>query len=118
MIELKATPNGNPSNDFYWKQKSSSLNVVHYITTSRPIIIHLQICIAVTEQVRNTFNLVFLVFLQLNSGVFPATKLFLSSLNQPNQSVKNIKYIDKASIKSNTNYKYKIELKFWLVYKL
>ena len=28
VIELKATPNGNPSNDFYWRKKSSSLNVV------------------------------------------------------------------------------------------
>ena len=28
VIELKATPNGNPSDDFYWRQKSSSLNVV------------------------------------------------------------------------------------------
>ena len=41
VIELKATPNGNPSDDFYWRQKSSSLNVVRYNTTSRPIIIHL-----------------------------------------------------------------------------
>ena len=46
VIELKATPNGNPSNDFYWRQKSSSLNIVQYNTTSRPIIIHLQIYIA------------------------------------------------------------------------
>ena len=47
VIELKATPNGNPSNDFYSRQKSSSLNVVQYSTTSRPIIIiHLQIYIA------------------------------------------------------------------------
>ena len=37
VMELKATPNGNPSNDFYWRQKSSSLNVVQYNTTSRPI---------------------------------------------------------------------------------
>ena len=43
VIELKATLNGNPSNDFYWTQKSSSLNVVQYNTTSRPIIIHIQI---------------------------------------------------------------------------
>ena len=43
VIELKATPNGNPSDGFYWRQKSSSLNVVQYNTTSRPIIIHLQI---------------------------------------------------------------------------
>ena len=44
VIELKATPNGNPSDDFYWRQKSSSLNVVQYNTTSnRPtggIILH------------------------------------------------------------------------------
>ena len=26
-IELKAIPNGNLTNDFYWRQKSSSLNV-------------------------------------------------------------------------------------------
>ena len=45
VIELKATPNGNPSDDCYWRQKSSSLNVVQYNTTSRPIIIHLQIYI-------------------------------------------------------------------------
>ena len=31
VIELKATPNGNPSDDFYWRQKSSSLNVVQII---------------------------------------------------------------------------------------
>ena len=34
------------SDDCYWRQKSSSLNVVQYNTTSRPIIIHLQIYIA------------------------------------------------------------------------
>ena len=68
----------------------------------RHIIIHLQISIAVTERVRNLFNLVFFVFLQQNSGVFTGTKLFLS-LNQPNQPVKNIKYIDKISIKPKTN---------------
>ena len=45
VIELKVTPNGNPSNNFYWMQKSSSLNVVQYDTTSRPIIIYLQIYI-------------------------------------------------------------------------
>ena len=33
VIELKATPNGNPSDDCYWRQKSSSLNVVQYNTT-------------------------------------------------------------------------------------
>ena len=27
-IELKATSSGNPTSDFYWRQKSSSLNVV------------------------------------------------------------------------------------------
>ena len=26
VIELKATPNGNPTNNFYWRWKSSSLN--------------------------------------------------------------------------------------------
>ena len=31
VIELKATPNGNPNDDFYWKQKSSSLNLVQII---------------------------------------------------------------------------------------
>ena len=31
VIELKATPNGNPNNDFYWRQKSSSLNLVQII---------------------------------------------------------------------------------------
>ena len=39
-IELKATPNGNPTNDFCWRQKSSSLKVVQCNTTSRPITIH------------------------------------------------------------------------------
>ena len=39
-IELKANPNGNPTNDFYWKQKSISLNVVQCNTTSWPIIFH------------------------------------------------------------------------------
>ena len=43
VIELKATPIDNPSNDFYWRQKSSSLSIVQYNTISRPIIIHLQI---------------------------------------------------------------------------
>ena len=33
VIELKTTPNGNPSDDCYWRQKSSSLNVVQYNTT-------------------------------------------------------------------------------------
>ena len=46
VVELKATPNDNSSNDFYWRQKSSSLNVVQYNISSRPIIIHLQIYIA------------------------------------------------------------------------
>ena len=40
VIELKATTNGNPTNDFYWRQKSSFLNVVQNNTTSRPIISH------------------------------------------------------------------------------
>ena len=40
VIDLKATPNDNPSNDFYWRQKFSSLNVVQYDTTSRSIIFH------------------------------------------------------------------------------
>ena len=31
VIELKATPNGNPSDDFYWRQKSNSLNLVPII---------------------------------------------------------------------------------------
>ena len=53
VIELKATPNGNPSDDFYWRQKSSSLNVVQYNTTSRPIIFHLQIYIAKPENLIN-----------------------------------------------------------------
>ena len=33
VIELKATPNGNPSDDCYWRQKSNSLNVEQYNTT-------------------------------------------------------------------------------------
>ena len=37
-IELKATPNDNPTNDICWRQKSSSLNVMQINTTSRPII--------------------------------------------------------------------------------
>ena len=53
VIELKATPNGNPSNDFYWGQKFSSLNVVQYNTTSRPVVIHLQIYIALPENLIN-----------------------------------------------------------------
>ena len=31
VIELKAAPNGNPSDDFYWRQKSSSLSLVQII---------------------------------------------------------------------------------------
>ena len=38
VIEPKATPIGNPSDNFYWRQKSSSLNLVQYNTTT---IIHL-----------------------------------------------------------------------------
>ena len=57
VIELKATPNGNPSNDFYWRQKSSSLNVEQYNTTSRPIIIHLQLYIAQPENLINRATL-------------------------------------------------------------
>ena len=30
-IELKATPNDNTSDDFYWRQKSSSLHLVQII---------------------------------------------------------------------------------------
>ena len=45
---LKSVLNAQSLNngDFYWRQKSSSLIVVQYNTTSRPIIIHLQIYIA------------------------------------------------------------------------
>ena len=57
VIELKATPNGNPSDDFCWRQKSSSLNGVQYNTTSRPIIIHLQIYIALPENLINRATL-------------------------------------------------------------
>ena len=57
VIELKATPNGNPSDDFHWRQKSSSLNVVQYNTTSRPIIIYLQIYIAQPENLINRATL-------------------------------------------------------------
>ena len=39
-IELKATLNGNPTNDFYWGRKSSFLNVVQCNTTSRRFIFH------------------------------------------------------------------------------
>ena len=39
-FEPNATPNGNPTNDFYWRQKFSSLNVVQRNTTSRPINFH------------------------------------------------------------------------------
>ena len=31
-IEVKATPNGNPSNDFYWWQKSSFLSMLCILT--------------------------------------------------------------------------------------
>ena len=57
VIELKATPNGNRSNDFNWKQKSSFLNVVQYNTTSRSIIFHLQIYIALPENLINRATL-------------------------------------------------------------
>ena len=39
-IELEATSYGNQTNDFYWREKSSSLYVVQCNTTSRPIIFH------------------------------------------------------------------------------
>ena len=39
-IELKATPNGNPTNNFYVRQESNFFNVVQCNTTSRPIIFH------------------------------------------------------------------------------
>ena len=39
-IELKATPNSNTTHDFYWRQKSNSLNVVQCNTTIMPIIFH------------------------------------------------------------------------------
>ena len=42
-IELKVTPKSNPTNDFYWKQKSSSLNVMQYNISSRSIIFSVQI---------------------------------------------------------------------------
>ena len=41
-IELKAIPIGNPTDNFYSKQKSSSLNVVQYDTISRSIIFYCQ----------------------------------------------------------------------------
>ena len=39
-IKLKAAPNGNPTNDFHWMQKYSSLIVVQCTTPSRPIIFY------------------------------------------------------------------------------
>ena len=45
------------NDDFYWRQKSSSLNVVQYNTTSRPIIIHLQVYIAKPENLINRATL-------------------------------------------------------------
>ena len=39
-IEIKATRNGNSTNDSYWKQKFTSLNVVPCNTTSSPDIFH------------------------------------------------------------------------------
>ena len=36
-IEFKATLNGNPIDNFHWRQNSISLNVVQSNTTSRPI---------------------------------------------------------------------------------
>ena len=56
VIELKAIPNGNPRNDFYWRQKSSSLNVVQYNSTSRPIIILLQIYICLYRDILALIN--------------------------------------------------------------
>ena len=34
VIELKTTCNGSPTNDFYWREKSSSLSGVQCYTTS------------------------------------------------------------------------------------
>ena len=40
VIELKGIPNDNPTNDFYWMQKCSSINFVQCHTTSRRIIFY------------------------------------------------------------------------------
>ena len=47
----------NYSNDFYWRQKSSSLNIVQYNTTSRPIIVQLQIYTALPKNLINRTTL-------------------------------------------------------------
>ena len=39
-IKLKATPNGNLTNDLYGKQKSGSPNAMQCNTTNRGIILH------------------------------------------------------------------------------
>ena len=41
-IGLKIISNGNPINDFYWRQKPSVLNVEQCISLSRPIIHHIK----------------------------------------------------------------------------
>ena len=53
-IELKATPNGNPTNDFYWRQKSSSRNVVQCNTTSESITFYRPNLYSLTEKFRAT----------------------------------------------------------------
>ena len=37
-INIKATPDGKPTDDFYWKWRSSSIHVVRSSTISRPFI--------------------------------------------------------------------------------
>ena len=49
-IELNATPNGNPTKDFYWKQKFSFLNVVQSNISSRPIVSHRSNLFSLTEK--------------------------------------------------------------------
>ena len=74
VIDLKATPNCNPSNDFYWRQKSSSFNGVQYNITSRSVIIHLLIYIASPENLINPSSMEYVPGL---------THIVLSSYLQP-----------------------------------
>ena len=48
--ELKATLNDNANNDFFWLQKSSSINVVQCNTTHGPIIFYRRNLCSLTEK--------------------------------------------------------------------
>ena len=103
---------------FYWRQKSNSLNVVQYNTSSKPIIIHLQIYIALPENLINratleyvpglthillsiTYNQFFFFFL-IKQRTLPRTRVSLNSKAHQLGWLKT-KYAEFFKIRTNYN---------------